>query len=72
MEAAWEAWSRSSERATELRAALQSAIRAGDDGEIVRVKQAVGAVLAEHRTLTDEFNRLKGQRPDWKTPPRTG
>jgi len=38
----------------------------------VRVKQAVGVALAEHRTLTDEFNRLKGERPDWKTPPRTG
>ena len=56
----------------ELRAALQSAIQAGDDGEIARLKQAVGAVLAEHRTLTDEFNRLKAERPDWKTPPRPG
>jgi hypothetical protein len=72
MEAAWEAWSRSSARATELRAALQSAIRAGDDGEIARVKQGVGEALAEHRTLTDEFNRLKEERPDWKTPARTG
>jgi hypothetical protein len=46
MRAAWGAWSR--RRATELRAALQSAIRAGDDGVIVRVKQAVGVALAEH------------------------
>jgi hypothetical protein len=72
MQAAWESWSQSSERTTELRAALQSAIRGGDDGEIVRVKEEVGAALAEHRTLTDEFNRLKRERPDWKTPPRTG
>jgi hypothetical protein len=72
MQAAWEAWSRSSEHATELRVALQNAIRAGDDGEIVHVKQKVGAALAEHRTLTNEYNRLKAERPDWKTPPRTG
>jgi hypothetical protein len=72
MQAAWEAWSESSERATELRVALQSAIRAGDDDEIARVKQEVGVVLAEHHTLTEEYNRLKAERPDWKTPPRTG
>ena len=72
MQAAWEAWSESSKRATELRAALQSAIRAGNDDEIARVKQEVGVVLAEHHTLTEEYNRLKAERPDWKTPPRTG
>jgi hypothetical protein len=72
MQAAWEAWSQSSDRATELRAALQSAIRAGDDGEVDRLKREVGAVLADHRTLTDEYKRLKAQRPDWKTPQRTG
>ena len=71
MQAAWEAWSESSERATELRAQLQSAIRAGDDDEIARVKQEVGVVLAEHQTFTEEFNDLKAERPDWKTPPRT-
>jgi hypothetical protein len=29
-------------------------------------------VLREHRTLTEEYKRLKAQRPDWKTPQRTG
>jgi hypothetical protein len=72
MQAAWEAWSQSSDRVTELRVALQGVIRAGDDSEIVRLKQEVGAVLAEHRTLTDEYKRLKAQRPDWKTPERSG
>lgn len=72
MQAAWEAWSQSSERATELRTALQTAIRAGDDGEMARLKQEVAAVLAEHRTLTEEYNRLKAERPDWTTPRRPG
>jgi hypothetical protein len=72
MQAAWEAWSQSSERATELRASLQSALRAGDDGDVARLKQEVGEVLAEHRTLTEEYNRLKAERPDWKTPRRAG
>jgi hypothetical protein len=72
MQAAWEAWSQSSDRATELRAALQGAIQAGDDSEIAHRKQEVGAVLAEHRELTDEYKRLKAQRPDWKTPQRSG
>jgi hypothetical protein len=70
MQAAWEAWSQSSDHAAELRAALQAAIQAGDDGELTRLKQEVGAVLAEHRTLTEEYKRLKSQRPDWKTPQR--
>lgn len=70
MQAAWEAWSESSDRATELRAALQSAIQAGDDAEVARVKQDVGAALADHRTLTEEYKRLKAERPDWKTPQR--
>jgi hypothetical protein len=72
MQAAWEAWSQSSDRATELRAALQGAIQAGDSSAIARLKQEVGAVLAEHRALTDEYKRLKAQRPDWKTPERSG
>ena len=72
MQAAWEDWSRSSDRATELRASLQSAIQAGNDSESTRLKQEVGAVLLEHRTLTEEYKRLKAQRPDWKTPQRTG
>ena len=72
MQAAWEAWSQSSNRAAELRAALQSAIQAGNNSEITRLKQEVGAVLLEHRTLTEEYKRLKAQRPDWKTPQRTG
>jgi hypothetical protein len=72
MQAAWEAWSQSSDRATELRGALQGAIRAGDTGEIARLKQDVGAVLADHRTLTDEYKRRKVQRPDWKSPERSG
>jgi hypothetical protein len=72
MQAAWEAWSQSSDRATELRTALQGAIQAGDNGESARLKQDVGAVLAEHRVLTDEYKRLKAQRPDWKTPQRAG
>ena len=72
MHAAWEVWSQSSDRATELRAALQSAIQAGDDSEIARLKQGVGGVLAEHRALTDEYKRLKAQRPDWRTPERSG
>jgi hypothetical protein len=72
MQAAWEAWSQSSDRATELRAALQGAIGAGETSEIARVKQEVGAVLAEHRALTDEYKRLKAERPDWKTPQRRG
>jgi hypothetical protein len=72
MQAAWEAWSQSSDRATELRAALQGAIQAGDDSESARLKQQVGAVLAEHRALTDEYKHLKAQRPDWKTPERSG
>jgi hypothetical protein len=72
MQAAWEAWSQSSDRATELRAALQGAIQAGDTSEVARLKQEVGAVLAEHRALTDEYKREKVQRPDWKTPQRTG
>ena len=53
-------------------AALQGAIQAGDNSEIARLKQEVGAVLAEHRALTDEYKRLKAQRPDWKTPERSG
>ena len=72
MHAAWEAWSHSSDGATELRATLQGAIQAGDNSEIARLKQEVGAVLAEHRALTDEYKRLKAQRPDWKTPERSG
>jgi hypothetical protein len=68
MQAAWEAWSESSERATDLRSELQSAIRAGNDDEIARIKQEVGVVLAEHRTLTEEYNNLKAERPDWKAP----
>ena len=72
MHAGWEAWSQSSDRATELRAALQGAIAAGETSEIARLKQEVGAVLAEHRALTDEYKRLKAQRPDWKTPQRSG
>jgi hypothetical protein len=72
MHAAWEAWSQSSNHATELRAALQGAIGAGDTGEIARLKQEVGAVLAEHRAQTDEYKRLKAQRPDWKSPERSG
>lgn len=71
MHAAWEAWSQSSNRATELRAALQDAVQAGDNSETTRLKQEVGAVLLEHRTLTEEYKRLKTQRPDWKTPQRT-
>jgi hypothetical protein len=43
MHAAWEAWSQSSDRATELRAALQGAIHAGENSEIARLKQEVGA-----------------------------
>jgi hypothetical protein len=70
MQAAWEAWSQSSDYATAIRAALQAAIQAGDDGEIAHLKQEVGAVLAEHPTLTEEYKRLKSQRPDWKTPQR--
>jgi len=66
MQAAWEAWSQSSDRATGLRAALQGAIQAGDNGEIARLKQGVGGAL------TDEYKRLKAQRPDWKTPERSG
>ena len=72
MQAAWAAWSQSSDHAAELRGALQGAIQAGASSEIARVKQEVGAVLAEHRTLTDEYKRLKGQRPDWKAPARSG
>jgi hypothetical protein len=72
MQAAWEAWSQSSDRATELRGALQGAIQAGESSEITRLKQGVGAVLAEHRAFTDEYKRLKAQRPDWKTPQRAG
>jgi hypothetical protein len=72
MQAAWEAWSQSSDHASELRGALQGAIKAGDDSEVARVKQEVGAVLAEHRALTDEYKRLKTQRPDWTTPQRSG
>ena len=71
MQAAWEAWSQSSDRATELRAALQSAIQTDEDREIDRLKQEVGAVLADHRTITAEYKRVKAQRPDWKTPQRT-
>jgi hypothetical protein len=71
MQAAWEAWSQSSDRATELRGAPQGAIQAGDNSEIAHRKQEVGAVLAEHRELTDEYKRLKAQRPDWKTPQRS-
>jgi hypothetical protein len=72
MQAAWESWSQSSDRATELRAALQGAIQAGNNSEIARLKQGVGEVIAEHRALTDEYKRLKAQRPDWKTPERSG
>jgi hypothetical protein len=71
MQAAWEAWSQSSDHAAELRATLQAAIQAGDDGEITRLKQEVGAVLAEHHTLTEEYKNLKSERPDWKAPQRT-
>jgi hypothetical protein len=72
MQAAWEAWSQSSDRATELRAALRRAIDSGDSGEVARLKQQVGAVLAEHRAFTDEYEPLKPDRPDWTTPQRTG
>jgi hypothetical protein len=72
MHAAWEALSHSSDRVTELRAGLQGATQAGDNSEIARLKERVGAVLAEHRALSDEYKRLKAQRPDWKTPERTG
>jgi hypothetical protein len=72
MQAAWEAWSQSSDRATDLRAALQGAIAADENSEIARLKQEVGALLAEHRALTDEYKRLKAQRPDWKTLERSG
>jgi hypothetical protein len=72
MQAAWAAWSQSSDGATELRAALQGAIQAGDTSEIARLKHEVGVVLAEHRALTDEYKRLKVQRPDWKAPERSG
>jgi hypothetical protein len=71
MQAGWEAWSQSSDRATELRARLQTAIQAGDDTAVERLKQEVGAVLADHRALTAEYQRLKAQRPDWKAPQRT-
>jgi hypothetical protein len=71
MQAGWEAWSQSSDRATELRAALQTAIQAGDNTAVDRLKQEVGAVLADHRALTEEYKRLKAQRPDWKAPQRT-
>jgi hypothetical protein len=71
MQAAWEAWSQSSDRATELRAALQAAIQAGDNGEVAHLKQEVGAVLAQHRALTDEYKHLKALRPDWKKPERS-
>jgi hypothetical protein len=66
MQAACEAWSQSSDHATELRTALQAATQADDDGEVTRLKQEVGALLAEHRTLTEEYKRLKAERPDWK------
>jgi len=72
MQAAWQAWSQSSDRATELRAALQSAMQAGDNSEITRLKLEVGVVLSEHRTVNEEYKRLKAERPDWKTPQRTG
>ena len=65
MQAAWEAWSQSSDRATELRAGVPGGYPGRDNGEeIARHKQEVGAVLAEHRALTDEYKRLKAQRPD--------
>jgi hypothetical protein len=70
MQAAWEAWSQSSDHAVELRGALQTAIQVGDNEEITRLKQEVGTMLAEHRTLTEEYKRLKAERPDWKAPPR--
>jgi hypothetical protein len=70
MQAGWEAWSQSSDRATELRAALQAALQAGDEAEVARVKQDVAAALANHRVLTEEYKRLKAERPDWKTPQR--
>lgn len=72
MQAAWEAWTQSSDHAAKLRAELQRAIRADDEREIARLKQDVGAVLAEHRTLTEEYKRLKAQRPDWQAPQRSG
>ena len=71
MQAAWEAWSRSSDHATELRAALQRAIQGGDNSEVARLKQTVGVALAEHRMVSDEYQRLKTQRPDWKVPQRS-
>jgi hypothetical protein len=71
MQAAWEAWSQSSDRAAELRGALQVAIRAGNGAEADRLRTEVRAVLDDHRTLTEEYKRLKTQRPDWRAPRRT-
>jgi hypothetical protein len=54
----------------ELTSRTKTAIQAGDNSEVARVKQDVGAALADHRVLTEEYKRLKAQRPDWKTPQR--
>jgi hypothetical protein len=70
MQAGWAAWTQSSDRAAALRESLQAAIRVSDSSETARLKQGVGAVLAEHRTLTEEYKRLKAQRPDWTAPRR--
>jgi len=75
MQAAWDAWSQSSEHATQLRGALQIAIKSGNRTDVDRLKREVQAVLADHKGLTAEYQRLKAQRPDWKSPerdPRTG
>jgi len=70
MQAAFDAWSQSSEHATQLRGALESAIKSGNRTDVDRLKREVQAVLANHKGLTAEYQRLKAQRPDWRSPER--
>jgi len=70
LQAAWQAWIGASDRATELRTALQAAIAAHDDGEATRLKSEVQDRLADRKRLAAEYQRLKALRPDWDAPAR--
>ena len=67
---AWEAWTGASDRATELRTALQAAVAARDDAEADRLRSQVHDLLSERQQLATEYQRLKALRPDWDAPAR--
>jgi hypothetical protein len=70
LRASWEAWVGASDRATELRRSLQTAIASGHDAEADRLKSEVRDLLSERKGLAAEYQRLKALRPDWDAPAR--